>query len=261
MKLNQLIAFFASILLFASCNSPNRTDGTQNSVTDSTSFRDGAYAGLLEKFKAVNILAFTADTTLMFRLEKYDSLGTNEVKQLDKNWATLDSSGSEEYTMREFYQIDSIKASGNYATWCDSLQPGMTKSSNACAIARISIDDKNQLLIWGLATSSYEACPFTTAQEVYVSMLANDVLVKTFKLAEYISSADPPVAMQRMVSGTINKDLTVDLSVYQENDEDMDLPDLIVTKETYHYAIKNGKLSLLSGRKEPPVKVKRKKQE
>jgi hypothetical protein len=193
----------------------------------------------------------------MFHMETCDSLGTNEVRQLNKSLAAKDSS-SVDYVFKEFYQIDSIKASGNYASWCDSLQPGMTKGSNACAIGKILVNDKMQLLVWGLSTSSYEACPVTTMQNVYVSILAGDAIVQTFKLAEYVSSVDPPVAMERIMSGTIKKDLTINMTLYEENDEDMDLPEVNVTKGSYRLAIKDGKLLTLSEKTEAPVKVKRK---
>lgn len=257
MKINQLFIVLCLSLVLGSCE--NGKEKVAGPTTDSTGGSHGSGPVSFAKFKNINSLPFVADTALMFRLDTYDSLGTSEVRQLDKNWAVNDSSLGEEYIMREFYMIDSVKASGNYAAWCDSLQPGMTKSSRACAIGRMAIDGGYQLLVWGLSSSSYEACPVTTIQEVYVSIVNPDSVLKTFKLGEYILSVDPPVSMERIITGTINKDLTVDMNLREENDEDMDLPELSVTKGYYRFSIKDGKISMLSQKKEAPVKVKREK--
>lgn len=257
MKINQLI-LLTTIITLASCNGPHKTDAGPTAGADSTLLPGEMDAHLLQKFKTTSTLPFTADTTFMFHMDKGDSLGTNEMKQLDGHWAVHDPWSEQDYILKEFYRIDSIKASGTYANWCDSLQPGMTKSSNAYAISRLVVNNTTQLLIWGIVTASYEACPVTTMQDVYVSVVIEGRITNTIRLAEYVSSVDPPVAMQRMATGVISKDLTVDVNVYEENDEDMDLPELSVTKEYYRFAIKDGKISKLSERKEAPVKVKRK---
>jgi len=248
------ILFTATGMILASCAEPQKSEITPEIKAA------GPLDELSAHFKTQNELPFSVDTTLLFRIVNCDSLGTNEVRQLNKNWFQHDllSYSGTAYDVSTFYKIDSIKASGTYAAWADSLEPGNTKSSNAYAICKIEADSNTTLLIWALATMSYEACPYSSSQAVYFSLVYRDSVTQTFLLGEYVSAGDPPVSMQRTLSGKMNKDLTFELNVYEEGDEDMDQPEINITREHYEFAIKDGKIGLVKEKKEAPVAVKRK---
>ncbi len=256
-KLFLCIYLLAAILLFSCTNTAEKQGSDKEMKKDSlTQLSDGGF--IAAHFKTLNELPYSVDTTLLFHLEECDSLGTNEVKQLDKNWFGHDLAASAEYELKTFYKIDSIKAAGKYKEYCDSLEPGNTKSSNAATVCKIKVDENTTILVWSLLTSSYEACPYSVSVDIYFSVFQNGAVVQSFQLGQYISAGDPPVAMRRIVSGKMNKDLTFELNVYEENDEDMDQPELFLTKEHYEFAIKDGKVALLKEKKEPQVKIKRK---
>ncbi len=254
MKFSKLaFSLVSSLFLFSCTNSQH--EGGEVVLNDSSAVAQGS--PLPDLFKTENTLPFSADTTLLYAIENCDSLGTREVRQLDKEWFRLDPTADRNYDLEQFYKIDSIKASGTYASWCDSLEPGNTKSANAYAICKLKADDKTKILVWGLKVMSYEACPYSVTSLVYMTILKDSSVTQSFLLGEYLSAGDPPASLVRTLSGKINKDLTITRDMYEIGDEDMDQPEVTETREHHEFVIKDGKISLTKADKKPPVQVKR----
>ncbi|HXB40475.1 MAG TPA: hypothetical protein VNZ49_08030 [Bacteroidia bacterium] len=249
-----------AFLFFSACNSPkeNKMTDAQLKATDLLAKNAEKVITLCNKFKTKNVFPYEADTTFLYKEEKNsDSLGTNEIKQLDVNWFKHDLIGGTEYDMKQFYIIDSVKTTGTYASWCDSLQPGNTKRSNAYAVCKLLPDSFATILVWTLMTSSYEACPYSSSKAVYITVVYNGSVTQSFLLGEYISAGDPPVSMHRTVTGKITADKKLEIHVYEEDDEDMDLPEIKVTKEHYEFEIKEGKINLIKEKKEKVINMKK----
>ncbi len=261
MKTNQLFnsVSLAVALLCFSCGE-QRTESKEDSIKtgDSVTKVLATVIPVLDFFNKKCPLPFAVDTTLLFHLENFDSLGTNEVKALTGNWFKHDLVAGASYDIETFYKIDSVKAVGKYKEYCDSLQIGNTKYANAYAICKLQADTNTAILVWTLVSSSYEACPYSETKTVYFTIVYGGAITQTFELGEYGTYADAPVSMVRTLSGKMNTDLSFIINVYQEGDEDMDLPTIEVTKEHYEFAIKEGKISLMMEKKEAPKKVKRK---
>jgi hypothetical protein len=231
-------------------------DATKDSLQEAT----GQLRALADKFKTTKSLPYTVDTTLLLHIENYDSLGGSEVKLLAQNLFRHALAGDAPYDLATLCKIDSLKAIGKYAAWCDSLEPGNTKTANAYALCKLPADSAT-LLVWALTKGSYQACPTFATFAVYFSVLKNDKITQTFILGEYAVGADPPVGMERIVNGKMNKDLSFELNVHQEDDEDMDQPDIAVLDEYYKFALKNGLVTNVQEQRGTPQMVKRKKGE
>lgn len=246
----------AVLYFLSSCNTPEaEKKADENVAKDSVAIV--LPAGLANLFKTHNTLPFLADTTLLYTIENCDSLGTNEVKFLAAKPFSHALAGGSGYDLADFYRIDSIKASGNYAAWSDSLEPGNVKSSNGYAICKLDADSGNSVLVWALKTSSYEACPYFTQTRIFFTLVKNGIVGQSFILGELLSAGDPPVSMTRVVSGKMNKDLSFEMDVYQENDEDMDSPEIAILKERYEFAIVYGKINSVKEERGTPQIVKR----
>lgn len=257
MKAKQFLSPLFLLAFLFSCGPSANKDDVQQVNGNDTTVQEGPSA-LLAKFKTEKVLPFAADTSLLFHLEAGDSLGSNEVRQLTVLWPAAEILKLNEWELREFYIIDSVKTSGNYAAWCDSLTLGNTKRANAFSLEKIRLDSNTLVLLWGLSESSYEACPYSSFEKVLGTLVYKGAVSDFFVLGEYFSAGDPPVSMQRTISGKINTDSSIEVDVYQENDEDMDQPQIEVTRENYKFNIREGKIILLSEKKETPVMVKRK---
>lgn len=181
-----------------------------------------------------------------------------DVRALAASWYKHDLVSNVPYGLAEFYKIDSLKVSGGYPAYVDSLDIGQTKDSKAYAVCRLAYDSVTTLLVWALTASSYEACPYFSGQTVYFTVLHNGKIHESFLLGAYESAGDPPMSMERTVTGKINRDLTIELSLAAEHDKDMDQPEVEVTREEYRLDVKDGRISLISETKHGPEKVKRK---
>jgi len=255
-KLFSVICAFCVMVFLSACGSAIK-ENSGSEKKDSLVINNKQLKKSVGLFKEAS-LPFTVDTTLLFRMEKGDSLGGFEIKMLTANCFKHDLINGLEYDLATFYKIDSIKAIGKYKQYCDSLDIGMTKVSTAHALNEIQLDANTLLLIWGLRTSSYEACPYSSTWAVYFTIVYKGNVAETFLLGEYVSAGDPPVAMQRTVNGKLLADRTFTIDVTQINDQDMDLPEVVVHKEQYSFAINDGAIKLVSEKKNSEIKVDRK---
>ena len=169
--------------IFCSCGNPaQETQKTEN--IDSLILNNKLLEKSVGLFKETT-LPFTVDTALLFKIEKGDSLGGFEVSTLAANCFKHDLVSGLDYDLKTFYHIDSLKESGKYAQYCDSLDIGMTKVSTAHALKETHLDANTLLLIWGLHTSSYEACPYSSTWSVYFTIVYKGDVKETFLLGEY----------------------------------------------------------------------------
>jgi hypothetical protein len=242
-----------ALMLLCACSSSDKEEA-KNNLTDSAHVSAQAE---IEKFFTKDIsLPLTADTTLLFQFRNMDSLGHPQVKALSAlvhKHALMEGC---DWGIKEFCMIDSIKESGSYSKWCDSLDIGMTKSANAYALGRSRIDSSTSLLFWGIFTASYEACPFSSEWSLYFTMIHNNEITGSFILGDYVSAGDPPSLMTSTTKGTMKPDGSFSLDLKRVN-EDMDEPELEITTEHYEFAIKAGKIELLSEKKDKPYKEKK----
>lgn len=187
-------------------------------------------------------LPFTVDTTFLFKIEEGDSLGEFEVRLLAKNIYKHLLTTSTESNLGIFYKIDSIKAAGKYQQYCDSLQIGETKICTAHALKEFHLDANTLILVWGIYTSSYEACPSSSSNEVFFTIVYKGDVGETFTLGEYAVFADPPVASQSTMTSVLSKDGTLNLSMQEVTDQDMDSAKVEVTKSEYIFNIIDGRI-------------------
>jgi len=256
-KLAISICILSTLAFLSSCGGPGK-EASDKETNGAITVNNKQLQKSVGLFKDIT-LPFTVDTALLFKLEKGDSLGSFEIKTLAANCFKHDLLESFEYDLNTFYKIDSIKAAGKYRQYCDSVSIGMTKVSAAHALGEFQLDANTLILVWGLNTSSYEACPYSSTWAAYFTVIYKGNVGETFLLGEYISAGDAPVSMERTVSSKFIADGTITMDVYQVNDEDMDLPEVEITKEQYTFAVKDGAIKLLSEKKNPAVKEKRKK--
>jgi hypothetical protein len=256
------IYFLAVVIILTSCSN-HKTETDQPPVTVELT----PLQKTLEKFKVNNNFPIIADTSLfnslnalMNPVKGYDSLGTNEVKTLAANWFTNGEEGGSDYEFREFYKIDSIKASGTWTKWCEKLDIGQTKYSNAYALFKTVLDPNTTLAFWAFTNSSYEACPYFSGQTMQMSIIYKGVLSQTYFLGQSSGFGDPPVSSEIEAKGKLNADGTFMIDWHQVNDEDMDQPDIFVTDIHYEFVIKDGKISQTKADKKENVKTPRPKE-
>lgn len=247
-----------TVALLCSCgNSPKENPAETKS--DSLVINSKELQKSAKLFKETS-LPLSVDTSFIFMLGRGDSLGSFEIRALVGNILKHELSGGLEYEMGIFCRIDSIKEAGKYQQYIDSLDIGMTKVSTAHALNEFHLDNNTLVLIWGLYSSSYEACPSSESWTVYGTIVYKGEVKETFLLGECSSWVDPPVATERTVTSEMAGNGTITTDVYQVNDQDMDSADVEITREKYSFSIKEGKVFVESEKKNAPVSEKRKPQ-
>jgi hypothetical protein len=251
------LAIYVVSVLFSACtNSGAEKQAITVEKKDTLIIHDEELRRTAALFKE-GTLPFTADTALLYHLIKYDSLGTKEVQALAKQWFKHDLVSVVNYEFTDFYKIDSIKATGHYAKWCETLDIGMTKFANAYAVCKLKIDSTTYALVWAMHTSSYEACPYSIVYTTYFTLIHKGDVGETFVLGQYMSAADAPASMERTINGALLANGTFNLMFKETQDEGDSLPEVMLTKEQYNFAIQGGVIKVLSEKKESTQKVKR----
>jgi len=252
------LIFACCVVLLISCGSEENKElkTSADSVAANT-----ANANVLEKwFRQSGDLPFTADSLLFSSVKTMDSLGSAEVKILAADPVKHELSGHLDYELQEFYSIDSVKATGTYLKWSETLEIGMTKFANAYAIKKVKLNDSTGILFWALSTSSYEACPYSSGITVLGTVMNKNVPGNCFYLGEIFGAGDPPVSMERNAYGTVDKEGKITIKVAEMQDEDMDQPFYDVIIEYYEFKLEGGAANLVKEDKQKPVKTPRPKQ-
>lgn len=256
--MKKLFFYISIVAIFCSCGTGQQKD-SKEIKNDSLAINSKELQRSARLFKETT-LPLAIDTTFIFMIGRGDSLGSFEIKALAGNIFNHALSGGLEYELNTFCRIDSIKEAGKYQQYIDSLDIGMTKISTAHALNEFHLDNNTLVLVWGLYSSSYEACPSSESWTTYGTLVYKGEVKETFLLGECSFWADPPVASQRTVTSTITGSGLVTTDVYQVNDQDMDSAYVEITKEKYSFTIKDGTICIDSEKKSAPVKEKRKAQ-
>ncbi len=262
--MNRVFKILSLVVLIASCGNNKKTKNIivdNEHKTDSVVFKnpplDLAIQKMLPLFDETNDLPFLADSSIINHLKKYDSISTNEVKLLSLKKIKHSLSDESNYQLKTFLFIDSIKRAGGYAAYIENLDIGMTKFANAYAIKRVNLDIYTMALIWGINTSTFEACPYANETYIYITIVHKGKVTSSFVLAEDLQAGDPPVSMSRTVNARINRDMTIDIELYEESDEDIDAPKIEINKENYILTLNDGKLIVTNENKEKPKRINR----
>ncbi len=145
-------SLFIIVLFISACGTKNvseegsASDSTAANV-DSTKIKMSSKIVLVSKFKVVDTFPIVIDSTFITGVDQNDSLSASQVKLLSVKWFEHEISLQYSYEIKTFYEIDSIKNSGGYAKYVESLDVG-TESSNVFAVANVKVDEKTNILIW-----------------------------------------------------------------------------------------------------------------
>ena len=252
-----LITTYLLAVFFSACHSGSDKQTVSEERKDTLSIHDEIVRKVASSLQE-EALPFTADSVLFFQLTKYDSLGEKDVKALAGRWFKHDLVSSIEYQLSEFYKIDSIKAAGHYAQWCETLDIGMTKFANAYAICKLKIDSNTLALVWATYISSYEACPSSTSYTIYFTLIYKGNTGESFMLGQYTAAADAPASMERTLTGKLVANGTFEMNAIEtQRDADDSLIEATVNKEQYSFAIQDGLIKLVTEKKDSPQIIKK----
>jgi hypothetical protein len=259
--MNKTIYILLCAAMVSACESS--TEQTTTEKTDSMSLAavpmDPALEKLIANFTLDKELMYVIDAQKMDDLIPGKELKAADVKLLMQNPLKDELFGSTAYTIKEFMQIDSVKALGKYEEWSAGLDVGATIDSHVYAYSKARTGVNSWALFWIHEHRTMEACPYSYGKTVYVTAISNNKIGETIVFAEQSGASDAPVSFDRKLSGTMLDSAHLALSVVEEQDDDE--PTLERTEALYEISLKDGNFSFTSRKKEAPYKVEKKKAE
>lgn len=242
--MKHLLLIILTAGFFAACNTKTNSDSKQeannSAETDSVYQKEDE---MIAPFKKEFSVPLTIDTAFINSISQGNSIGRNAVLKLSSGLVQGKLQNGCEWHFNDFCKIDSFKSAGKYEEYCAGLDIGSTKASDAYAVGRIPINPQTVYLIWAIACSSYEACPYFAGTSVFVSVYSNGKITSSSNIAEINKSGDPPVSMERTVISTLHADGKITVEAVQINDEDMDQPRVERVTEHYEFLLKDGALA------------------
>ncbi|TND07148.1 MAG: hypothetical protein FD123_3293 [Bacteroidetes bacterium] len=260
MKLISISALVLSISMLCSCGGKEENSKTGDSAktggdTVATVKLSPEMEALSARFKASDTWPYKVDSLRIEDITKADSLSAAEVKILSSVQAKHELTDAAEWDLKSFYKIDSIKSKNGYAKYCEGLDIGMIKYANAYALDKLVMDEHTTLLVWGLRTESYEACPYSHDKSVYFTIIRDGAVSGGFLLGRLMGAADAPVYMNAQIQGNLEKDGRFTLEARSINNDEGSEDFEMLEKARYTGQVTDGKLGAVTDVKEKPVKV------
>jgi hypothetical protein len=240
---------FLIAILFVSCNSQDSDNKKQQVSTDSSFISTKTAATFDDKLFKLLSLPLSIDTTFIIKLDTNDRIPFEQLRALRAQFLDNELSNSIAYNINTFCEIDSLKQIGEYKKYVDSLTIGMTKISIGYKIGCIDFKNNSKLFIWGLTSSSYEACPFYNGTLV-IGTFVNEARQNThFLLGEISGFGDPPSMGNSELTAKINSDGKIEIKSILISD-DLDVPGEETTKRTLILQLDKDKIQVLDTKKE-----------
>lgn len=245
-RMKKLFLFIGIIAFFVSCNnsSGEKVTASNNVAKDTLSvlFKE-AYFPLV------------ADTTLLFKIETFDSLKSPVIKVLSQHMADDKATTDVLFNLKDFFRIDSVKSDGKYQQYCDSLEIGMTKNVMAYAIYKVKLDSNTVLLAWGLHSMSYEACPNLVSSTLYYTVMHKGQITETFCSGSAVWFADPPSMARTITTSRLLQDgsFTTDFTNVVGDSDSLTAE---ISHETRNYLLKDGHIKFVSEKADPLIHTK-----
>lgn len=262
--MNKSLYLLIFAILFYNCsNKTSETSTTKSASSSDSIIIEDTFSihpeikKILPLFTEISSLPLKIDSVFLHKINKFDSLTWQQIDVFATTFFKHQLNDGAKWDIQTHRMIDSLKQVGKYTDYVNNLDIGMTKYCKAFAINRIPIDTKTFLLIWAIQSSSYEACPYSAETACYMSVIYKGNCVASCLLGDELSAGDPPVSMFRLIESEILEGAKINMHLYEENDEDMDAPQIEITNEKYEFTIKDSILQLEKEDIQKPKKIKR----
>lgn len=184
---------------------------------------------ILDKTPIINKAPMVVDTNFVNGIETENELGERELSYQEGRFLTVDFVGNTptnnaQFILDNFCRIDSLKTVGGYDDYVATIDIGMIQYVAASSEVLLELTDLQQLVLWQVTYSTYEACPYASGTLVLGSLIVDNQVKNTTLLAEVSGGGDPPVWSETRVFSTIKPTSisTVQIDRFGEYDESAD---------------------------------------
>jgi len=147
-------------------------------------------------------------------------------------------------TINAFIEIDSLKQIGKYEEYSQTVDAGMTETSEAIAIHEYTMTDETRIFIWAISDRTSESGPWSEGTIVFASFAKENTILKCYPIAEIAFGGDAPMWGATKIECRITDSGEFQISrQYLEGDDDAGTVDKL--NEFYNFIWQNGQLEKL----------------
>ncbi|MDX2360501.1 MAG: hypothetical protein QNK23_06825 [Crocinitomicaceae bacterium] len=231
--------YFCAFFALFSCTSPTNNaedESTEEVVTDNITEVEST-AEIIPQGFPLELIGLESDFTqlkLPFSLVtgSMDSIERTELTFEQFNFLTQNfrlQQEDDDYSVDLCKKMYSLKEKNEYDDYSDDLHIGQLGDAVANAYGIVDLDSA-LMVFWTISYSSYQACPYYTGEELFVSVIQNDSVQVTMQIADEYKGGDPPFSWSLYSELLITKELEVKRKdVETEFDED-----ILVESDTAH---------------------------
>jgi len=235
--------FLILIPVLFSCGETKNINETSTEIKNDTVGIINASSAISFDDKLFKQLQFPLliDTTFIQKCDTNERVTYELVRHLGSEILKHEVFNSLSYQMNTFCEIDSLKQDGTYEDYVKKLDIGMTKTSIAFRIGMLSLANNSKLFLWGIESSSYEACPFHSGKTIVATFVNENKINTHFIIGELFSAGDPPSMMNKEINSQLLLDGKIEIKCITIND-DIDVPGEETTTELLKLSYSGGKI-------------------
>ena len=233
------------------CNPPKKNDETASEIKNDSSAVIHATSAISfddKLFKPFQ-LPFNIDTVFILKPDTNEKVTYELLRYLGNEVLDHPMFNSLSYEINTFCKIDSLKAEGVHSEYVAKLDIGMTKESIAFRIGMVSMPNDAKLFLWGIESSSYEACPFHQGKTIIATFVNENKNNTHFIVGEISSAGDPPSMMSQVTTAKIFADGKIEIKSVTISD-DIDTPGEEIATEKITLNCVNNKLMVKESKKD-----------
>lgn len=256
MSIKSLLAFGMSIFLLLSACRETGSNATSSAEIDTLSQAETDAVLPEEDVQEENFSAFlkgipegaslAIEKKFLSKLDQLDVdqtslMSTKTIRNLTVKLNPEAITQRGEFLINEAIGMDSIRKSGNLDAYRSGLDIGGTLKADAQLLKRIPFSPEQQMVLWRIHYSTYEACPYALGNLVYGTLFYKGKPGETALVGESLSQGDPPAGAEDYVYASLMGDVLTLTSEYIEL-EGTDTPDPTEhkTSNTVRYRLVNG---------------------
>lgn len=145
------------------------------------------------------------DSTFIASLDTIENLEFNFIRLLSADSINETLAGGLKNSLSACLFIEEKKQNGRYANYLDSLDIGMLKNAMAFKIGKLSLDNNETLLLWGINEASFDADPGYSGISIIASYANHNKGFNHVLVGERYSAGDPPLFMEKKTNSELNK--------------------------------------------------------
>lgn len=226
--MNKFIYFtIALITLFACGENQNSSEASDEANAANEEVKEQVlpeiFVELSKSLKDVT-LPFKAKSEIFEKFDASSELSPEQFNLLRSNYQSIYR--YDNWYLDECVEIYEMKQNGSFEEYQNSLDIGMLSDCTAHPYG-ITRTPEAILFYWFIDYSSYEACPYFSGRELFVSKIVDGNVVSCLQMGGDSSGGDPPVSGSSVTEFSLESGFKLYKLETDESFED----DLLISKE------------------------------